>query len=112
MRNFTCEFMNPISGMRQLHIEAMSFKEAVQAAQKKYRANILRVWEGLNAIEQITDAENIMFEMDANNVDEIIINEGMGIRTIYTRKQIERSLFSQSEIKKYRACKALDGSLD
>ena len=36
----------------------------------------------------IVDAEEMLFEMDANNVNEIILKEGFGDTTLVTREQV------------------------
>ena len=45
-----------------------------------------------DAIE-IIDAEEILYEMDANNCDKITVKEGFWQMKPYTRKEVEKSLF-------------------
>jgi len=40
----------------------------------------------------IPDAEELLYEMDANNCDEITIKEGFGNEKIYSRKEINNYL--------------------
>lgn len=106
------EFFNSMCVPFSIEVEAESYKEAVEKAKKLKRRNPFRVWKNSVQTKQFADAESILLEMDANNTDRIIINEGMGIKTAYTRKQILESINSSNSIEKFDADEALSGKLD
>jgi len=49
-----------------------------------------------NSAELIIDAEELLFEMDANNCDTITVKQGFGESITYSRKQVERTLISNN----------------
>lgn len=42
--------------------------------------------------KEIVDAEEMLYEMDANGVDEVVVIEGFGSKTIIKREDVERQL--------------------
>lgn len=68
--------------LKSLSIE--SIKLIGEVEEKKEETN--------NCKNYIPDAEALLFEMDANNIDSITIFEGFGNKKTYTRFEIERYL--------------------
>lgn len=60
----------------------------------------------------IQDAEAILFEMDANDCDEIVMKEGFGTETVFTREKVELFLKLQSSSLRINRKKALSGDYD
>ena len=49
-----------------------------------------------NGVSEIFDAEAILYEMDANNCDQITTKEGFGETITYTREMVEKQLLLRS----------------
>ena len=75
-------------------VEAESELEAEKIVDCNQNCKVELVEAGTEAVEHIIDAEEMLFEMDANSCDEITVKEGISgkSQSTYTRKQIEKSL--------------------
>ena len=75
-------------------VEAKSELEAEKIVDCNQNCKVELVEAGTEAVEHIIDAEEMLFEMDANSCNEITVKEGMSgkSKSTYTRKQVEKSL--------------------
>ena len=74
-------------------VSATSEKEAVEIADPPVvPSSVQIVDDDYISVKDIPDAEALLYEMDANNIDEITTKEGFGKNRTYTRDEIEKSL--------------------
>ncbi len=89
-------------------IKAKSYKEAVEKFESNGRKKVFYITKTNDKAKTIIDAENLLYEIDANRSNEIIIREGFNIKTKYTRKEVEEYLRNELSSKRLSRKKALE----
>lgn len=98
----------------QSEVKAESYSDAVKKfeSSSSREASYITLFEPKTPLKFINDAESLLFEMDANNCDEIAIKEGFGSETVINRGEVEQFLKLQNSPKRINRKKAISGEYD
>ena len=94
---FIVEYNDSWNGFCKQEIEATSHKEAMQIFESKNRRKCFSVSKkSTEVVEEVEDAEDILFQMDSRGVDSIKFKTNRGITTI-SRVKVEAYIKYKNE---------------